>query len=232
MPRRVPKLPQAVLSQEQSAVVQGFSIADFTPFETLLGRSLNRVERGTLIEATQKYLSAKAIEINSPTVAAIKKHIAKVKKTAGALRQALVATDANSVGFFAGRAISERLKNRPFSRRIAGQVDSNTVALLMRDVERACDTAARSSIQLQEQSPSWVRLVHDLESWAQSASLSTKVSKRLQGKAGRLSLSPFVALVKVVQASFPAVYRQHGHSDDALSTAVSVAKRVVNPRNA
>ena len=45
MPRRVPKVPEALLSQDQNAVIQSFFIADFTPFEAVIGRPLKRVER-------------------------------------------------------------------------------------------------------------------------------------------------------------------------------------------
>jgi hypothetical protein len=229
MPRRVPKSPQAVLSEAQTAVIQSFAFSDFTPFEALIGRALSTVEQGALSALAKRYLCAKAIETNSPTVAAIKKRLGNVKKTAGALRKALTATDTNSADFFAAREISEWLRDRPFSRRIIGRVDANAVALLMRDLERACERASRSSVHPQELPPSWLRFMHDLEGWAQSAGMAATVSKRLQGKGGRLKPSPFVALVKASQAAFPAAYREHTQSDDALSTAVSNALRVVKP---
>lgn len=80
--------------------------------------------------------------MNGPTVVAIRRRLETVKQAAGALREALADDGASSEGFFSVRAIDEHLKDRALSRRIVGQVDAGTIALLMRDMERACEVRA------------------------------------------------------------------------------------------
>jgi len=225
MPRRASKSTQAVLAHGEYEAVQGYSISNFERFEAIVGRQLPVEERRSLTAAAKDYLLARAIEINSPKTVAIKKRIATVKQSAGALRTTLSDAGDGGIGFLAGKAISEHLADRPFSRRITGQVNSSAVALLMRDIERACDAAIRLSVYGEQRSPAWVRLVRKLQTWAKDAGISTAVSKRLQGKGGALQLSPFAGLVKALQDQFPAQYRQHTQSDDALAWATSKALR-------
>lgn len=225
MPRRAPKLSQAILMQNQNTI-QYFDISNFVELQRVVGRSLLNDEREALRGAARTYLLARVIETNSPTVAAIRKHILRVRKAAGGLREALTQTDDNSSGFFANRVISERLRGQVlFSRRITGQLDATAVALLMRGLERACEEAARSSLQSNPPlTPSWNKLIDDLSAWAKMVGLSTANSKRLQGKYGKLQLSPFAGFVDALQDQFPKEFRQHV-TPDALAWAVSKALR-------
>lgn len=297
MPKLMPKLPQAVLSQDCAAFLQRFSIDDFGTFEGIAGRPLTLSEREELTAIARQYLLARAVEMNSPTVPQLSKYLESVRNNADALRSELelaqpagaapeqpgavengrrpevdpeftgtttqkkaleelhketaaagkeywestqhrdpsrtaplAASRINQGLRFAADRINRKLKDRPMSRRaITGTIDLSAMILLLRDLMRACDAEIRAAEGMQR---SWIGIVRNLEAWAKAANLSTAVSKRLQGKNGPLRLSPFTALVKAVQISVPDEYRQHMHSDDALSKAVWEAKRDAKSRDA
>jgi hypothetical protein len=217
-----------------SAALQkpGLKRFDWIRIEKAYGHPLNRSMRTRIRVATRRYIEWAEFEQNVRTSAESTTRVCMIKDSARAFRKAILENPpkiGRDADYYARSLICKHMglvfDGRDGLQNLAVQVD--------RDVTEACDRAL-AELRYQEGSgfrarEMWERWIRDLTTIASDANLPTKVRKDTDKiKSGEPS--PFVSLVRGLQACLPKSYRRskpysaEAAANIALSTAIVRAR--------
>jgi len=205
---------------------------DWQKMETAYGHPIATPLRRRILIATREYLDWVEFEQKADPTANCEQRIGSIKKAVGIFRRAILACPAGfspQANFIAMRLISTHM-GLPFKGRHGLQ---NLALKLDRDVSKSCE---RALAELKSQKDSGFRRGEMWELWVRKLTailskneLPTQVRKDAD-KAKAVKPSPFVSIIRELQACLPAKYRKsHPLRPDfeaniALSTAIIRAR--------
>jgi hypothetical protein len=230
MARFAPTIPIATLSGGDPE----FSISndDWRRIELAYGHAVPRTAREQIHGATHTFLLFVEVEQAARPISEARDRLLQLKKAA-AVFQTVVFDNPQDSGWDS-RVYADRLVKRYFDdARIAGADALRSLGSVMSSWIVACNHALSHLQNPQNQGrrrgegwESWVRRITDV---LETHQLPTEVRKdttksKDTDESGIFKPSPFVALIRELQACIPEADRRSTHSDIALSEAIARAR--------
>jgi hypothetical protein len=226
MTRFVPTIPIATLSGGDPE----FSISndDWRRIELAYGHAVPMAAREQIRAATLTFLLFVEGEQTARPISEARNRILQLKEAATAFQE--VVFDYPQDSGWDSRVYADHLIKRYFDdARIAGPEGLRSLGLVMTSLIVACNHALAYLENPQNhgrrRGEGWGNWVHRITDVIEAHQLPSEVRKDTDKNATRKP-SPFVALIRELQACIPARYRQSTHSDIALSAAIARARRL------
>jgi hypothetical protein len=225
MARFAPTIPIATLSGGEPEL--SISNDDWRRIELAYGHAVPMAAREAIRAATLTFLLFVEGEQTARPISEARDRILQLKEAATALQEAVFDNPQDSG--WDSRVYADRLVKRYFDdARIAGPEGLRSLGLVMTSLIVACNHALSHLQNPQNQGrrrgegwESWVRRITDV---LEAHQLPIEVRKDTDKNATRKP-SPFVALIRELQACIPEADRRSTHSDIALSEAIVRARR-------
>ena len=223
MARTKPKLSFAAAGGKPS-----LKRADWQRIESVYGRSLPNSVRRKIRAVTRKFLDQAVFEHRVRPRSEAMERVRSIKKAAHEFQEVVFTCPANvgsDADFFARHLICEHL-NLAFDK---GRDGLQNLALdLANSISKGCDLALadlRSEQSAFRSGDMWNWWVRELTAVLKARQLPTEARKDTD-KSKTERPSPFVGLIRELQACIPADYRRATHSDTALAVAIVRARAV------
>ena len=223
--RRAPKLPTSTAVGE---VVFDVSTSDWKRIESKYDHALSKKAKQQIIKATKHFLEFGAFEQNAEPLAFSKRRTQEINYAAGKLIQELKRPGEGDDTYVATRyRISENFRHP----RLTGMQALIELDELLQQLSIACHRSLAEIDQDQDadegfrEGEAWDSWVRALTKIAKDCCLPTGAGKGASRNKRVLPPSPFVRLVIELQKCLPAKEQRYFHSAEALTQAISRARR-------
>ena len=223
MARTKPKLSFAAAGGKPSLKI---SSADWQRIESVYGRSLPNSVRRKIRAVTRKFLDWAVFEHTVRPSSEAMERVRSIKNAAHEFQEVVFTCPANvgsEADFFARHLICKHL-NLAYDK---GRDGLQNLALnLANSISKSCDLALadlRSDQSAFRSGDMWNWWVRELTAILKARQLPTEARKDTD-KSKTEKPSPFVGLIRELQACIPADYRRATHSDTALAVAIVRAR--------
>jgi hypothetical protein len=225
MPKVKRTIPIATVSGRDAEL--SISTDDWKRIESSYGQDVPEIARKEIHGATLGFLLFVAFEPARRPVSESRDRISRLKEVAGAFQKAVFDNphDEGKVS----RTYADHLVRAHFEdTRFRDPDPIRSLGLVMTSLIVACNQALADLDDPKKDGPpkgeTWRSWVRHLTKIAETHQLPTPVRKDTD-KSAVFTPSPFVALIRELQALIPEAYRQSTHSDSALSEAIVRARR-------